>query len=219
MQPDFISERALHWAKAIHEKSAPFDNCIGFIDCTKIEMCRSGGERSMQRSCSSGHKRMHCLVYQTITTPDRLILHIYGPEQGRRHDLTLLGNSGIENILQDCSVVGNQQYSIYGDAAYVLCPWLQTAFPTLTATVAQQAYNKSMSAVREAVEWSYRDIKQMWSSQDFHRNMKVRKSPISLLYICGALLCNMKCCFGHGGQVSTYFDCQAPSIGRYFSSL
>ena len=90
----------------------------------------------MLHSCYFGHKRMHCLVYQTITTPDGLILHMYGPEEGRRHDLTHLRNCGTENISQDCLVVGNRQYSIYGDAAYVLRPWLQTAFPTVTATVA-----------------------------------------------------------------------------------
>ena len=172
----------------------------------------------MQRSCNSGQKRLHCLVYQTITTRDRRVLHMYGPEEGRRHDLTLLRNSCIENSSQQSMVLENRQFSIYGDAAYIMRPWLQTAFPNLTATPAQQFYNKAMSAVREAVEWSYKDIKQTWSSQHFHRKLKVRQSPSALLYILGALFCNMKCCFGHGRQVSAYFGCNAPSIERYFSN-
>ena len=50
----------------------------------------------MHRSCYSGHKRMHCLVCQTITTSDGLILHMCGPEDGSRHELTPLRDSGIE---------------------------------------------------------------------------------------------------------------------------
>jgi len=218
LRVDLIEERAEQYAVAVKEKGAPLDNCLGFIDCSKIEMSRPGGNGTLQRSCYSGHKRMHCLVYQTITTPDGLILHLYGPEVGRRHDLTLLRNSGIEEIMEQRMVIGGKQYCIYGDAAYMLRVWLQTAFPRLTVTPVQAVYNKRMSAVREAVEWSYKDIKQMWSSQDFKRNLKVRKSPIALLYTSAALLFNFKVCLGHGGQVASYFNCAAPSLERYLST-
>ena len=60
---------------------------------------------------------MHCLVYQTITTPDGLIFHLHGPEVGRRHDLTLLRNSQIESTLQENMLIDGKQYCIYGDAA------------------------------------------------------------------------------------------------------
>ena len=56
----------------------------------------------MQIACYSGHKRMSCLIYQTVTTPDGLIFSFYGPEVGRRHDLTLLRNSGLNNDLESC---------------------------------------------------------------------------------------------------------------------
>ena len=39
-----------------------------------------------------------------------------------------------------------------------------------------------MSTVREAVEWSYKDLNQICSSQDFKRMLRMRKSPIALLY-------------------------------------
>ena len=75
-----------------------------------------------------------------------------------------------------------------------------------------------MSAVREAIEWSYKDIKQLWSSQDFKRNLKVRMAPISLLYKTAALLTNFKVCMKHGGQVSEYFQCDPPSLERHLES-
>jgi hypothetical protein len=72
-----------------------------------------------------------------------------------------------------------------------------------------------MSSFREPVEWSYKDIKQMWTIVDFPRKLKVKEAPIALLYICGVLLWNIKVCFGHGGQVSRAFECAAPSLEEY----
>lgn len=37
-------------ARTIYEKGAPLDNCVGFIDCTKIQMVRPGGFRLLQRA-------------------------------------------------------------------------------------------------------------------------------------------------------------------------
>ncbi|DAZ99950.1 TPA: hypothetical protein N0F65_008757 [Lagenidium giganteum] len=43
----------------------------------------------------SGHKREHCLGFQSITTPDGLTIHFWGPTEGRRHDITLLRLSAV----------------------------------------------------------------------------------------------------------------------------
>ena len=90
-----------------------------------------------------------------------------------------------------------------------------TAFPRLTADTAQTIYNAKMSAVREAVEWSYKDVKQMWSSQDFKRMLKVGKARIGLFCTAAALLCNFKVCLGCGGQVASYFNSRALTLERY----
>lgn len=82
--------RAELYANSIKNPGAPLYICVGFIDCTKIQMIRPGGQGSNQGSCNSGHKRYHCLMYQTITTPDGLIFHMYGPGVGRRYDLAFL---------------------------------------------------------------------------------------------------------------------------------
>ena len=95
LKEGLLQSGAARYASAIEQCGAPLDSCIGFIYCTKIKMNRLGGHGSNQRACYSGHKRMYCLVYQTITTPDGLIFSLYGPQVGRRHDLTLLRNSGV----------------------------------------------------------------------------------------------------------------------------
>lgn len=214
---DMIARRAEVYARAIHERGAPLDNCIGFIDCTRIAMCRPGGRGHLQRTVYSGHKRLLCLIYQTITTPDGLMFFMYGPEVGRRHDMTLYRDSGIGEALENVLLIDGKQYCIYGDAAYLLRPWLQTAYPRINATAAELVYNREMSAVREAVEWTYKDVKQLWTSQDFKRSLKVRKTPVALLYKASALLWNFHVCMYPGCQTKCHFDVPAPSLSEYVS--
>ena len=85
---ELLAERAELYASAAKGKRARLDNCVCFIDCSKIQMSRPGGEVATKRSCYSCQKRMQFLVYQTITTPDGLMSHLHGPEVGRRHHLT-----------------------------------------------------------------------------------------------------------------------------------
>lgn len=210
-----MQRRAAMYADAIKKRGALLDHCVGFIDCTRIEMARPGGRGVLQRSTYSGHKRIHCLIYQTITTPDGLMFYMHGPEVGRRHDMTLYRESGIGAVLEQALVIDGKQYCIYGDAAYMLRPWLQTAFPRVLATPQQVVYNTAMSAVREAVEWTYKDVKQMWTSQDFRRGLKVRKAPIALLYKASALLWNFHVCMYAGGQTKSYFDISPPKLAEY----
>ena len=71
-----FNEHAHLYAKAVRDKGGALENCVGFMDGTKIKMCRPGGERANQRANYSGHKRFHGLTYQTGTVPDDLIINI-----------------------------------------------------------------------------------------------------------------------------------------------
>ena len=210
LKEGLLVQRAEMCADSITNAGAPLDSFVGFIDCTKIKMTRPGGHGGLQRSCYSGHKRFHCLIYQAVTTPDGLLFNLYGPEVGRRHDLTLLRQSGLQDSLQNCLHINGRQFYIYVDAAYVLKPWLQVAFPRAGASLERQILNTRMSGVRIAVEWNYKDLKQLWSLNDFPRALKVRQGPIGLIYTASALLINFKTCLEGGGQVQAYFKCPPP---------
>ena len=97
----------------------------------------------------------------------------------------------------------------------MLRPWLQTAFPRLPATPQQTLYNKAMSSVREAVEWTYKDVKKMWTSQEFQRGLKVRKGPIALLYKASALPRNVYVCMYAREQTKSYFYISPPTLAEY----
>lgn len=45
---DLMQPRAARYAEIIQENGAALDNCVGFIDCTKIQMVRQGGPRLMK---------------------------------------------------------------------------------------------------------------------------------------------------------------------------
>jgi hypothetical protein len=67
-----------------------------------------------------------------------------------------------------------------------------------------------MNSVRIAVEWSYKDIKQNWTSVDYKRKLKVREAPIAINCLCAVLLWNFRVYLGYDGEVSAYFNCPAP---------
>lgn len=215
MRGGLLRSKAKDYAKAIQDTGAPLPRCVGFIDCTKIRMCRPGGANAYQRAVYSGHKRIHCLVYQTVTTPDGLMFALYGPVEGRRHDLTLLRESGWNDVWGESLFIDGEWYYIYGDSAYLLRPWLLRPFTRGVCSGPEAVFNTRMSEARVCVEQNYKDVKQLWCSQDFARRMKVRQSPISLLYKMSVLLTNFRVCLYKGGQITAYYELAPPSLEEY----
>lgn len=83
-------------------------------------MQRPGGPIANQYTVYSGYKRSHCLLYQTITTLDGLIFHMYGPEFVWGHVITLYRETGMDEILIDSRFQIGKQFYLYGDPTYIL---------------------------------------------------------------------------------------------------
>ena len=115
----------------------------------------------------------------------------------------MLRGSGLNETLENNLMIDGQQYYMYGDDAYVLRPWFQMVNDRRTETGAQQILNTKMSSVRKSVQCGYKDLKQMWTRNDFARSLKVRQAPISMLYIACALFLNVKTCMENGGKVGS----------------
>ncbi|XP_027058559.1 uncharacterized protein LOC113685269 [Pocillopora damicornis] len=200
-------------AEAIHNKGAALDNCIGFIDGTVRPICRPG---ELQRVVYNGHKRVHALKFQSFTLPNGMIANMYGPVEGRKHDAGMLADSGLLNDLQRFAFsTTGQPMCLYGDPAYPLRIHLQAPFRNAVLTPAMQAFNSSMSAVRESVEWLFGDIVNYFKFMDFHKNLKIGLSSVGKMYIVSALLCNAHTCC-NGNQTSEYFNLEPPTLEEYF---
>lgn len=84
----YMEPRVATFSKAINDKGAAMENCIGFIDGTIVGVARPRGYMR-QLVVYNGHKRKHALKYRAINTPDGMIVHAHGPVEGRRHDVYL----------------------------------------------------------------------------------------------------------------------------------
>lgn len=73
--------------------------------------------------------------------------------------MTLCHESGLDAILANELAIDGVQFHMYGDAAYFLRTWLQTAFQGIL-TAQEAAFNDSMEVPRVAVEWGFKDVKQ-----------------------------------------------------------
>lgn len=80
-------------------------NIWGFIDGTLRPVSRPAVSAfpglNFQREFYSGHKRTHGVKYQAVHVPDGLCASLYGMIGGRRHDTTLLRESGLMNRLDE----------------------------------------------------------------------------------------------------------------------
>ena len=64
-----------HHAK-ITDKGAALSNCFGFVDVTVRPICRPGRD---QKIVYNGHKRVHASKFQSVSLPNGLVAHLYGP--------------------------------------------------------------------------------------------------------------------------------------------
>ena len=105
-----------------------------------------------QRTAYNGHKRKNALKFQSLTTPDGLILDAFGPLEGRRHDWTLYIRSDAEDLLHIVLEVSDgMKYCIFADSGYKVRCFLRISFQGSNLTASQRAFNKAISSVRVIV--------------------------------------------------------------------
>ena len=211
-QPFLSPEQLNTYATTIHNHGAPLSNCFGFVDGTVRHI---SGPKYLQRVMYNGHKRVHGMKFQSVVLPNGIIANLAGPYEGRRHDSTMLQQSGLLTSLRRVAHFNGQPLCLYGDPAYPLGVHLQTPFQGRVLTPEMQAFNKAMSSVRVSVEWMFENITKYFSFIDFKRQMKLNLSAIGKMYIVSALLENARTCL-YGNIVSTTFELEPPRLEQYF---
>lgn len=129
----------------------------------------------------------------------------------------MLTDSGLLNDLQGLAYSpGGHPMCVYGDLAYPLRVNLQAPFRNAVMTPLMEAFNHSMSTVRESVEWLFNDIINYFKFMDFRKNLKIGLSSIGKMYVVCAILRNALTCL-YGNQTSSFFQLEPPSLEEYFS--
>ena len=202
------------YADAIHNKGAPLGNCWGFIHATVRPICRPKVD---QRRVYNGHKRAHASKFQSIVTPNSLIANLFGPVEGRRHDSGILAMSGPRPQLQHMSALPTgQAMCIYWHPSYLHRVYIQCSLARRqNLTVAEEAFNQSMSQVWMSVEWVFRDVVNYFQFTYFTKDLKLELSAVGKIYIVCALLRNALTCL-YGNNTSAFFEVKPPTLEEYF---
>lgn len=87
--------------------------------------------------CSS-YKCTFLLIIQSVHAPNGLILNMFGPIEGRRHDDFMLGLRGIMDKLRRIQQPNREPYVIYGDPAYGITDNILAPLRGVDLTVAQK---------------------------------------------------------------------------------
>lgn len=135
---------------------------------------------------------------------------------GRRHDVTLLGQSGLLAFLEEWfNDAEGIPYYIYGDPAYQMSTWLMSPFRGLL-TPAQQLFNASMSSCRVTVEWGFGKIVALWPYVDYVKKQQVGLSAagVGKQYAVAGILTNCHSFF-YGNSTSKFFKVSTPSLRSY----
>ena len=182
---ELVIQRLEEYQMAIERKSkGAATTCFALIDATLHQIYRSwvGRRRrtirnnnNIQQAASSGYKRHHGLKFQSVIVPDGMIVEMFGPVEGRRHDTTVLKSSNLE---QQLLRLPPNTY-IYGDQAYPVRPWLLSPYRGANKSIHMRAWNRKMRTVRISVEHGYKIITSLWSHLKYVPAQKVFRTPVA----------------------------------------
>ena len=222
-------EYAGEWANAVYQASGHIvHNIIGMLDGTCRKMRRPTNSEAdagvdVQREFYSGHHRVHCLKFQTVTAACGLIIHLFGPINGRRHDGYLLRKSNLMAHVERLTDLAGLHYIVFGDSAYPTNEFMCHMNKGSGLSDPQIAFNNTMSKYRVTVEWGYRDIIEQFAFVDFEKNLKLFLQPISSYFKVAALLTNCRTCMptsNHTNRTACHFNCLPPmDLRTYLRTL
>ena len=209
-----------HFAQAISAKTGISALMIWcFVDGTLRPVARP---TTGQRSQYSGHKRRHGLKFESVSLPNGLHARMFGPVDGRRHDIAMARQSGLYQALRSIHnfhyPISGENFACYGDAAYsaMLSPWICTGFRGAVLTQQQLDFNSRMSSARVSAEWAFGDIIRTFAFLDFKANLKILLQPVGMYYFVGTLLTNCRSCL-YGNETSEFFSCPTPTLEDYLA--
>lgn len=193
---------------------AAVQNCWGFIDGTIRPTCRP---TINQEEYYSGHKRVHGIKYQSVLTPDGLIINLKGAFPGRRHDAGIFRETNLyQELEQNAMFPNDENYVLYGDQAYGVRRLLLSPYPGQLANLLpyQIVFNNSMKVLRVSVEWGFQKVVGLFAFVDFKKNQKLLVSDLETFYKCAVFLTNCHTCL-YGSQTAQYFNIMPPILEEY----
>ena len=225
-----ITNKLREWAAAVSEACPnTYNTVVLFLDGTHRRTCRPRPATAVlppgvtmndiQQSQYDGRLHKHGHKYHALVSPVGLIVHAYGPVDGRRHDTTILRQSGLAESMNDLSV-GGVDYVIYADSAYALTRNLQKPIHRPVPGTPDARLNTIMARARTvASECGYNCVTNTWQTIDFVRQQKMFWTRPADMYLVAILLTNMRLCLRGHNQMSEFFNLSGtcPTLENYLS--
>ena len=211
--------RLEQYCEHIQANGEPSGLIWGFIHGSHQKVCRPTPETCDQSLLYSGYKHAYTTVFQSISTPDGLLIHFKGPYEGRVSDWGILKHSGLQENLKNYShnTAGSRLW-IYGDAGYGLEKGILSSYrshhSTGQHTESEEIFNASMARQRIVVEWCFGKLVTLFPLIDYFKKLKVGLSQVGSWIFTAVLLTNAHTCY-YGSETTAYFDCPPPSIQEY----
>ena len=214
--PWLTHQRLAEFCQSVSDNGAPYNSIWGFLDGTVMRICRPSRH---QRLMYSGHKRVHCVKFQGVMTPCGLIAHLFGPVEGRRHDMAVLELSGLrDDMLTHLAAMPDgpmvNDICLFADQGYAVERFIQTPFRGQHLTAEQAAFNVTMSGLRVSVEWGFGRVQNLFAFCNYKQNLKILLSPVAKYYIVAALLTNCHSCLRRN-LISRKFGVRPPHLEEY----
>ncbi|ETV81025.1 hypothetical protein H257_05647 [Aphanomyces astaci] len=89
---NLVAKNIDRYCAAINSRGAQTSRVFGFIDGTKLQVCRmgpSGNGDNDQKEINSGHKRRHPPNYQPVTPPEEPSTQLQHQPEGKKHETKL----------------------------------------------------------------------------------------------------------------------------------
>jgi len=156
-----------------------------------------------------------------MLAPDGLFVSLTGPFPGIYNDKKKLQATDLLGKLEELEELLGEDYKVLGDAGFDFDPdpkyKLIRNLPGGGSTENQRKYCKSLAKIRIAVEWPFGHTLANFPYLRAKAKMKRRSNCAKFYKVC-AFLHNCYLCTGYEHrQVSTFFNCQPPTLEEYLS--
>lgn len=186
---------------------------FGFIDSTVREICRP---MEGQVSFYDGRKKFHGAKFQGVSVPSGLIVSLYGPYEGRRHDIGMLRDSGlIEWLHTNCKHSDGSLYRVYGDPIHPKSDVVFSTHRQNRLSEEELQFNKTMSSSRASVEWLFGAVTRNFAKDHSWPTTSKVDENVADEYKVSVLLANCLACATGKSAVADHFGCSLPPLRLY----
>jgi len=207
---NFSNQRIEYFKNVVANKSGIQTDIFAFVDGTTRRIARPIRN---QRAVFSGHKKIHCLKYQAISTPDGLISSLSEAVVGRMHDSKLFFTTSVWKKLvpllieTSSNLLGDKGYS--GD---------YSRLPGGSHLKAMSKYNKSdekkLSPCRVAVEDVFAEVTRYFKMCDNLCMNRALQSALGEFYTVAVLLTNCRTCL-YKNPINSLYGTEPDDLETY----